>query len=89
MDFKQLLGTLNAEMYENLKRAVELGKWPDGRRLTPEQRQLSLQAVIAYEVKHLPQHQRSGYIPPQPHSHCGAGDEVAAADAEQPLNWRH
>ncbi|WP_179957581.1 YeaC family protein [Exilibacterium tricleocarpae] len=87
MDFNELLDTLTPEVYANLKRAVELGKWPDGRPLTREQRQLSLQAVIAYEVKHLPEHERSGYIPPKTHSHCGGSGELAGPDAEQPLNW--
>ena len=86
MDYQQLLDSITPEVYENLKRAVELGKWPDGKRLTEEQRQTSMQAVIAYELKHLSEDQRSGYIPPKPHTHCGGEGEVA--EAEQPLNWQ-
>ena len=88
MEFSELLNTLTPEVYQRLKRAVELGKWPDGRALTRQQRQLSLQAVIAYELQHLPEEERSGYIPPQAHAHCGGSGEVADADSEQPLNWR-
>lgn len=44
---------------------MEIGKWADGRKLTPEQKALSLQAVIAWEMKNLPEEQRTGYMGPQ------------------------
>ena len=31
MDLKQLLDSITPEVYESLKRAIEVGKWPDGR----------------------------------------------------------
>jgi hypothetical protein len=86
MNYQDLLNSLTPEVYENLKRAVELGKWPDGRLVTPEQRQHCMEAVIAYEHKHLPPEQHTGYIPPKPHTHCGGEGEVAEAD--QPLKWK-
>ncbi|ROQ20013.1 hypothetical protein EDC38_0606 [Marinimicrobium koreense] len=86
MNYQDLLNSLTPEVYENLKRAVELGKWPDGRVVTPEQRQHCMEAVIAYEHKHLPPEQHTGYIPPKPHTHCGGEGEVA--EAEQPLKWK-
>ncbi|MAN52274.1 MULTISPECIES: YeaC family protein [unclassified Marinimicrobium] len=86
MNYQDLLNSLTPEIYDNLKRAVELGKWPDGRVVTPEQRQHCMEAVIAYEHKHLPPEQHTGYIPPKPHTHCGGEGEVAEAD--QPLKWK-
>ena len=86
MNYQDLLNSLTPEIYDNLKRAVELGKWPDGRVVTPEQRQNCMEAVIAYEHKHLPPEQHTGYIPPKPHTHCGGEGEVAEAD--QPLKWK-
>ncbi|UZJ45299.1 YeaC family protein [Marinimicrobium sp. C6131] len=86
MNYQDLLNSLTPEIYDNLKRAVELGKWPDGRVVTPEQRQHCMEAVIAYEHKHLPPEQHTGYIPPKPHTHCGGEGEVA--EAEQPLKWK-
>lgn len=62
MQFKQLIETITPEIYENLKRAIEIGKWPDGRALTGEQRELCMQAVIAYEVKHIAETERTGFI---------------------------
>ncbi|MGD8177188.1 YeaC family protein [Marinimicrobium sp. ARAG 43.8] len=86
MNYRDVLDSLTPEVYQSLKRAVELGKWPDGRTLTQEQRHQCMEAVIAYEHKHLPAEQRTGYIPPKPHTHCGGEGEVA--DAEQPLKWK-
>lgn len=85
MDLQQLLGSLTPEIYENLKRAVELGKWPDGRRISAEQRALCMQAVIAWEHKHLPPEQHTGYIEPEPHTQCGTDDHDH--DEPQPLKW--
>lgn len=63
MNYERMIETMTPEVYESLKRAVELGKWPNGDRITPEQRDTSLRAVIAYEVKrNLPAEQRIGYI---------------------------
>jgi uncharacterized protein len=84
MNLQQLLSSLTPEIYENLRRAVELGKWPDGRSLTAEQKELCMQAVIAYEHNNLPPEEHTGYIPPKPHSHCGGdGDD----DEPKPLKW--
>ncbi|WP_044875014.1 DUF1315 family protein [Pseudomonas sp. LFM046] len=63
--FAQLISNITQDVYESLKLAVELGKWPDGRKLTQEQKELSLQAVIAWEMKNLPEEERTGYMGPQ------------------------
>ena len=62
-EFDKLIGQLTPEIYTNMKRAVEIGRWPDGRRVTPEQRETCMQAVIAWEMKHLPEEERTGYVP--------------------------
>ncbi|MCP8898404.1 YeaC family protein [Gilvimarinus xylanilyticus] len=85
-DFEQILANLTPEVYANLKRAVELGKWPDGRVLSDEQRELCMQAVIVYEHKNLKPEEHTGFIPPKPHTHCGSGDDEP--DAETPLKWQ-
>lgn len=89
MNYEQLLNSLTPEIYDNLKRAVELGKWPDGRALNPEQKQTCMQAIIAYEHRHLPPEQHTGYIPPKNHDHCGGDGEVVEPDVEKPLTWKH
>lgn len=62
-DFNGVIAQMDAATYQNVRRAVELGKWPDGRELTQTQRELCLQAVIAYEQQHhVPVEERTGYI---------------------------
>lgn len=63
--FIDAIENITPEIYENLKLAVEIGKWHDGRKLSPEQRELCLQAMIAWEAKNLPEDQRTGFMPPQ------------------------
>jgi len=86
MDLQQLLSSLTPDIYRNLMRAVELGKWPNGERLSADQRQLCMQAIIAYEHKNLPPEQHSGYIEPEPHAHCGS-DGDHDHDEPKPLKW--
>jgi len=63
MTYEELIERLDPTVYRNLKRAIELGKWPDGRALTREQRAISLEAVIYYEEKHnVSEEQRVGYL---------------------------
>ena len=87
MDLTQLLSSLTPDIYQNLKRSVELGKWPDGQRLSVDQRQLCMQAMIAYEHKHLPPEEHTGYIPPEPHTACGNDDDHEHAQSEKPIKW--
>ena len=82
MDIKGLLSKITPEVYLSLKRSIEIGRWPDGRKLTSEQRSLSIQAVIAYE-QDLPEHQKTGFVPHKK-SACDSG--VAE---EKPLSWKH
>lgn len=62
MDYLQLLESITPEVYQNLCRAVELGKWPNGQSLTKEQKEQSLQAIIAYDSRNHAEAQRVGYI---------------------------
>lgn len=62
MNIEQVLAALTPEIVERFKTAVEIGKWPNGQLLTAEQREICMQAVLAWEFKHLPEDQRTGYI---------------------------
>jgi uncharacterized protein YeaC (DUF1315 family) len=84
--FEQLIASIDADTYQRLKTAVELGKWPNGQVLSREQKELSLQAVIAYETRHLPPEQRTGYIERNKPTACGHTDEETAEE-ELPLRW--
>ena len=89
-DFQQLFDTINPEIYETLKRAVELGKWADGERLSRDLRANCMQAVIAYEHKHLSPEERSGYVPPKTTKQPFGTDRPKGAIADpddKPLKW--
>jgi uncharacterized protein len=89
MDFKQMIGAITPDIYRNLKRAVEIGKWPDGRGLTVEQRELCMQAVIAYELQHVDERERTGYIDRGSKQEAEVCDDESPADAEaQIMKWR-
>ncbi|MES2625605.1 MAG: DUF1315 family protein [Pseudomonadota bacterium] len=60
--WQELLGNMTPEIHQSLKTAVELGKWPNGERLSAEQVELCLQAVIAYDARYLPETERVAYI---------------------------
>lgn len=59
---QQLLASITPEVHQKLKRAVELGRWENGERLSTEQIELCLQAVIAYDEMHLADQEKVGYI---------------------------
>ena len=58
----ELVESLTPEMARDLKRAIELGKFPDGRMVSEAQRELMLEAVILYDAAKLPEEERTGFI---------------------------
>ncbi|NLD13569.1 MAG: YeaC family protein [Gammaproteobacteria bacterium] len=61
-DFIKMIDDINPETYASLRQSLELGKWPDGTRLSREQKELTMMAIIAWEQKNLPEEQRTGYL---------------------------
>ncbi|MDG0971917.1 MAG: DUF1315 family protein [Porticoccaceae bacterium] len=82
MDLKQLLDSITPEVYERLKRAIEIGKWPDGRSLAAGQKELCIQAVIAYDERKPPE-ERTGYVPPKVSACAPELPEVT------PIKWKN
>lgn len=62
MDYAEVVSSLNADVVARLREAVATGRWPDGREVTAEQREHSLQAVLAWEAVNLPPQERVGFI---------------------------
>ena len=90
MDYEQLVDSLSPDLVARLRRAVETGRWPDGRAVTPRQREDSLQAIIAWEERHLPEAQRTGFIDPAAVARAHGRREASAGtgDTEStPLRW--
>ena len=80
MDYSKLLNSLDTETCGRLRRALELGKWPDGRILSREQKELCMQAVIAFDHRILAENERVGYIE-------GGTKGSPAVEQTQTLNW--
>jgi len=63
MDIEQLIASMTPEIYNNMKQALELGRWGDGRAVTPAQKEHTLEAMIRYEHLHnIPETERVGYV---------------------------
>ncbi|MBB3232668.1 YeaC family protein [Halomonas stenophila] len=75
MTFERMIQQMTPAIYESLKQAVSLRKWPDGRFLTAEQTELCLEAVMRYEVENgVPEPARVGYLERRT---CGADSSGA------------
>ena len=84
MNFKEMIDNMSPEVYIKLKQAVELGKWPNGVRLTPEQTELCLQAVITYDYSNKEEKDRVGYIDTTGHKNVGKKDPAKEQDT---IKW--
>ncbi len=51
MDFDEVLSSMTPDIYLRLKQAVELGKWPNGNKLSPQQTEVLLQATLTYAAR--------------------------------------
>ena len=83
MDYQQLIATMSPQIYQSLVRSVELGKWPDGKALTGEQRANAMQAIIAWGERHLVATDRVGFIEKKP-----TKNNPCETTLEMPLNWK-
>jgi uncharacterized protein YeaC (DUF1315 family) len=60
MDYQQTIDDMSPEIYQRLVRAVEIGKWPDNKPLTSEQRVHAMRAIIAWGERHCRRSSASG-----------------------------
>ena len=81
MTFDKMVQQMTPDIYESLKQAVSLRKWPDGRVLSAEQVELCLEAVIKYEAEH--------GVSPEEESPAGAAAAGVAAALHPPRAFAH
>ena len=63
MSFEQAARNLTENVYQNLKQSLQLGKWPDGKPLSREQKEICMDAIITYELANdIPEGERVGYL---------------------------
>ena len=85
MSFIEVAKNLTPDVYEALKKSLELGRWPDGRQLTREQKTICLDAIIAYEnANNMPEEERVGYIAKDKPTPCDLKAGAADAAGAQP-----
>lgn len=58
---RSLIDEMTPANYDGLRSAVELGKWPAGKKLDSEQLEICMQAVILYEAKNVRLQDRTGF----------------------------
>lgn len=63
MDKQTILASLTPDIVAKFRRAIELGRWDNGDKLSQEQLEICLQAVLVWEHEYLPVHERTGYLP--------------------------
>lgn len=86
MNVEQLIASMTPEIYKNMREAVELGQWGDGRSMQPEQKEICVEALIRYEhMNNVPETERVGYVDTTNHKKKKAERELAARNEEQPL----
>jgi len=60
--FHDTAGQLPKELIDRMRTALELGHWPDGQPLSKAQKETTLEAVMVWEIMHLPPEHRTGFI---------------------------
>lgn len=86
MNADQLIASMTPEIYRNMRQAVELGKWGDGRIMQPEQKEICVEAMIRYEhLNNVPETERVGYVDMTNHRKKKAEKALADANEPQPL----
>ena len=58
----ELVESLTPSMVSDLKQAIELGKFPDGRVVSEKQKELMIEATILYDAMKLSEEERTGFI---------------------------
>jgi uncharacterized protein YeaC (DUF1315 family) len=90
MDFDKLISSMSPQVHTSLKKAIEVGKWPDGKKLTIEQKELCMEAVLNYERLYVNEEDRVGYIDRGAKTDGEQCDDKPAGEAkEQALKWKH
>jgi hypothetical protein len=92
MDYQKLIENLTPEIYQRLKQALEVGKWPDGIALSTAQKVSCMDAVISWESQHVSLEQRTGYIDRGSKSEgerCGTQQAEQVLHLEDKLDSRH
>jgi uncharacterized protein YeaC (DUF1315 family) len=63
MTVDELIKAMTPDVFQSMKGALELSRWPDGRKMGREQKVLCMEALIRYEeMTDMAADQRIGYM---------------------------
>ena len=79
-DYRNEIKKMDQTIYNHLIEALEIGCWPDGRRITEAQRVSAMRAVITWGEIHLPEQARVGYVDK-------GGREERESERSVPVRW--
>lgn len=80
-DFKAAASQLAPEVLSRFRQALELGRWPDGRKVSPEQKKILMESIILAETAQgIPETQRTGYIDTSGHKGKKKSADPGASD---------
>jgi len=81
MNIEDLISSMTPQIYQNMKEAVELGRWGDGRTMSKEQKSHCVEAMIRFEHLHgIGETERVGYV-----DMSNKRKKASSADEPQPL----
>lgn len=88
MNSQDLIKSMTPAIYQNMRTALELGKWGDGRKMTAEQRKICVEAIIQYEhINDVPETERIGYVDMSNKKNKHKHDHDDADDGVQPIKF--
>ena len=90
-EFDLQVKELTPSIIERFKTAISIGKWPDGRLVNDEQKEILTQAIIIYDNSYAPVGQRVGDLE---ESNCSkkratktAGSDISGIESQE-LKWQ-
>ena len=83
MTLEELVSKMDAQMYQVIKKAIELGKWPNGDLLDLELKKMCMQAMLVYEHQNHDDSEKTGFLSDQ----CQSKKEASVTPDEHPLKW--
>jgi len=84
MSVDQVLKAMTPQIHDSFKRAIEIGKWPNGDALTQQQKETCMAAIISYGESYLPEQERVGFIDRGPKAAAAMCDDEPV---DTPLKW--
>jgi uncharacterized protein len=82
VDYSQAVSNLNLDVINKLRKAIEIGRWESGDKVTPEQLDSAMQAVMFWQSKHMDNSESEPFVVgPNGELFTGKGESHKVAQA--------